>query len=57
MSYIKMKIQDVIDNLEETGYDFNEVAKRMAMSLTEVKELAKEFSDMPIEDEEYDTMD
>lgn len=45
MSYIKMKIQDVIDNLEETGYDFEEVAKRLAMSLSEVKELAYEFGD------------
>jgi len=45
MSYFKMKIQDVIDNLEETGYDFELVALRLAMSLKEVKELATEFGD------------
>ena len=43
MSYLKMKIADVIDNLEETGYDFEEVAKRVGMSLREVKELAEAF--------------
>ena len=43
MSYIQMKIADVLDNLEETGYDFEEVAKRVGLSLREVKELAREF--------------
>lgn len=49
MSYIKMKIQDVVDNLIETGYDFDEVAARMAMTIDEVKELAYEFADIEVE--------
>lgn len=55
MSYIKMKIQDVVDNLIETGYDFDEVARRMSMSIDEVKELAHEFADIDVDLEEcYD---
>lgn len=52
MSYFNMKIQDIIDNLEETGYDFNEVAKRLAMSLNEVKDLAKEFCDIDVKEDD-----
>ena len=51
MSYLEMKVADLLENLEETGYDFEEVAKRMAMSLSEVKEFIKEFSDTIVEDE------
>lgn len=45
MSYFKMKIEDVIINLEETGYDFEAVAKKVGLSLQEVTEIAYEYGD------------
>ena len=59
MSYIKMKILDVVENLEETGYDFDLVAKRLGMALREVKEFAHAFGDDTVNSklEEFDAQD
>lgn len=44
-SYMNNKIIDVLNALESTGMDFEEVANQFGMSPAEINEIAREYGD------------